>query len=104
MKQRNELQPILPAIEPAIVEAIFKPEHKPSSSSKWDDFSASDALLARSALTKANRLGAAGSELRAAYLEGVADTHAALLRQTLLNDVQKHFDPAKGLEEIHNEI
>lgn len=76
-----------PHIDPAILQGLFEAEHRPTHDQKWGDLEAGDAPFARAALTKARNIRDAEVVIDPgdAYLQGVADYRAAMVRQDLLS-------------------
>lgn len=79
-------------IEPEVLIGIYTAEHRPTHDQKWAELDAADAPFARAALARAAEIRAEETDPGNAYLQGVADFHAAQSRQQLIQEMVD-FDP-----------
>jgi hypothetical protein len=86
-------RPAVIAFDPEVLKGLFEAVLRPTHDQKWADLRAADAEFARAALAKANTIeGDETISSREAYLQGVADMHAAVNRQRLIMELDD-FNP-----------
>lgn len=97
----SEQDPAL-TIDTLVLEGLYHSEVPPTHETKWKELG-ENAAFAREALVRAQRIREEGVDAGNAYLEGIADFHAAVVRQALLQVVQT-FNPEEELQQIEDTV